>query len=243
MLPFLLLTTRPEESEAAEEVGCFLRATGLRPDDIVHRRLDLDPHSPIDLGLYSGVFLGGSPFNYTTPPQERSHVQLAVESALARLVPTIADLDFPFFGACYGIGALTANLGGVIGTFHGETSGVVDVALTPEGRTDLLLAGIPERFPVIVGHKEAGERLPPGATLLVAGDTCPVQMFRVGDNVYATQFHPELDHASFAARMTTYRDHGYFRPEDHGRILAEASTHDLSVAPGILRAFVDRYAR
>ena len=39
-------------------------------------------------------------------------------------------------------------------------------------------------FHAIVGHKEACRVLPDGATLLAAGAACPVQMFRMGQNVY-----------------------------------------------------------
>jgi GMP synthase (glutamine-hydrolysing) len=56
-----------------------------------------------------------------------------------------------------------------------------------------LLAGFPDRIAVLLGHKEACDATPAGATLLMIGAECPVQMFRVGQNVYATQFHPEGD--------------------------------------------------
>ena len=51
---------------------------------------------------------------------------------------------------------------------------------------------LPERFEALVGHKEATERLPDDAVLLASSSGCPVQVYRVGRRVYATQFHPEV---------------------------------------------------
>ena len=51
---------------------------------------------------------------------------------------------------------------------------------------------------------------------------CPVQAFRVGTKVYATQFHPELDSAGLAARIRIYRDAGYFAPEETEQLVRYA---------------------
>ncbi len=51
---------------------------------------------------------------------------------------------------------------------------------------------LPDRFEALAGHKEATERLPAEAVLLASSDGCPVQVYRVGRRVYATQFHPEV---------------------------------------------------
>ena len=58
--------------------------------------------------------------------------------------------------------------------------------------------------------------------LLARGDACPVQAFRIGTRVYATQFHPELDADGLAARIRIYRDAGYFRPEETDDLVAFA---------------------
>ena len=46
--------------------------------------------------------------------------------------------------------------------------------------------------------------------LLASNDGCPVQAYRVGDRLYATQFHPEPTAKAFTERMAVYRDDGYF---------------------------------
>ena len=41
-----------------------------------------------------------------------------------------------------------------------------------------------------------------------------MQAFRLGRNVYATQFHPELDVAGLVTRIEVYRHFGYFEPHE-----------------------------
>ena len=47
-----------------------------------------------------------------------------------------------------------------------------------------------------------------GVIMLATGADCPVQMYRVGEHVYVTQFHPELDADDLAARMRIYQHAG-----------------------------------
>lgn len=242
MKPFLLLATRAEDVAAADEVSAILRHSGLRPEQLHRVRLEAGPMPEIDLDDYSGVIVGGSPFNSSDPPEEKSPVQRRVEAELHALLDEIVDRDFPFLGACYGVGTLGSHQGAVIDGTYGEPVGAVTVELTEAGKEDPLLAGLPDRFEAYVGHKEAVARLPEHAVLLATSGPCPVQMFRVRENLYATQFHPELDHAGLRLRMTTYAEHGYFGPGELEPILARAASARLGTAHAILRRFVQRYA-
>ena len=76
---------------------------------------------------------------------------------------------------------------------------------------------MPEVFDAYLGHKEAVARLPEGAVLLASTDTCPVHAFRIGRNVYATQFHPELDGVAICDRIDAYSSHGYYEPHEQER--------------------------
>src|SRR3546814_14572444 len=73
---------------------------------------------------------------------------------------------------------------------------------------------MPRTFEAFVGHKEAISSLPATATLLASSPACPVQMFRVGCNVYATQFHPELDVDGITTRIHAYASYGYFAADE-----------------------------
>ena len=125
-------------------------------------------------------------------------------------------------------------------TYRGPERGF-EVSLTDAGRSDKLLRGFPEKFGVLLGHKEACDTTPEGATLLVTGDACPVQMFRVGENVYATQFHPEADIAEFKLRIDIYKHHGYFAPEEAEDTVAGLGRFDTSRSNEILSRFVREY--
>ena len=92
-----------------------------------------------------------------------------------------------------------------------------------------------------MGHKEAVQALPPGCTHLVASAPCPYQMIRWGENVYATQFHPEADAHDFEQRIRIYKDHGYFPPEDAARLIDICHAAEVSVPGEILRRFARRY--
>ncbi|MEN0129250.1 MAG: glutamine amidotransferase [Brevundimonas sp.] len=241
MLPFVLLATRAEDAAADGEHAAMLRYSGLRPSELVRVRLEAGPMPPIDLDAISGVIVGGSPFDASST--SKSDVQVRVEAEMAALLDRLVPADFPFLGACYGVGTLGVHQGAVIDTTYGEPIGPVTITLTDEGRADPLLAGMPDSFEAFVGHKEACRVLPAGATLLASSPTCPVEMFRVGTNLYATQFHPELDVEGISTRIRVYRDYGYYQPAEADDVLAGVQGADVSAAHGILSAFVRRFAR
>lgn len=243
MKPFLLLATRAEDVPADEEYALFRRYADLAPHELVRVRMEAAPLGEVDLDEWSGIFVGGGPFNASDPDERKSAVQRRVEAEFSALLDEVVARDFPFLGACYGVGTLGAHQGATIDRAFGEPISVVDLALTAEGRVDPLLAGLPSRFTGFVGHKEAISALPPSATLLIRGDACPVQMFRVGANVYATQFHPELDLDGITTRIHAYADHGYFAADELDLTLTAVRRAPVAHTGRILRAFVERYAR
>ncbi|WP_285727157.1 glutamine amidotransferase [Psychromicrobium xiongbiense] len=243
MKPFLFLSTRAEHEVADSEAAAFAHYAGL--DDAAFRwhRLDQEPLPELVLEDFSGIILGGSPFNASDDPALKSATQLRVEAELAALLDIVVVCDFPFLGACYGVGTLGRHQGGAIDRQYGEPISAVEVTLTADGVLDPLLRGLPERFEAFVGHKEACSALPPGAALLASSQSCPVQMFRLRENLYATQFHPELDLAGLLLRVDTYQHAGYFPAGDVERVRAAAQASHVEAPQGILRNFVNRYAR
>jgi GMP synthase (glutamine-hydrolysing) len=241
--PFLLLASRAEDTAADDEYRAYLRYTGLTEDRLHRIRMEAAPLPALELGRYSGVIVGGSPFTSSDPAEHKSEAQHRVERELFALLDRIVAEDFPFLGACYGVGTLGLHQGAVIDRTYGEGLGGVTISLTPQGRRDPLLKGLPERFTAFVGHKEACTVLPPGAVLLASSEQCPVQMFRLRSNLYATQFHPELDADGLITRIDIYRNAGYFPPESAGELMAQARRHHATEPMAILRNFVERYAR
>lgn len=241
MKPFLLLGVRADDAVSDNEYASFLAHAGLTEGELRRTRLEQHPLGPIDLRDWSGILLGGGPFNYTDPEEQKSAVQRRIEADLGALLDRVVSADFPFLGACYGIGALGRHGGATVDRQYAEPVGPVTISLTPEGRADPLLRGLPDTFDAFTGHKEAISRLPDHATLLASSATCAVQAFRVGGNVYATQFHPELDVTGLCTRIDAYRYAGYFRPEEAEDIKAMAARSNVTHPSAILRRFAARY--
>ena len=242
MKPFLLLATRPEDDVADAEYAAFVRFSGLTDSELRRVRLEAAPLPDLDLDDWSGIVVGGSPFTSSDADADKSPVQRRVEAELDALVAEVVRRDKPFLGACYGVGTLSRYQGGIVDGTYAEPVGPVEVSLTPDGRADPLLAGLPPTFTAFVGHKEACRALPPGATLLASSAACPVQMFRVRANVYATQFHPELDLPGIRHRVNAYQYSGYFAPDELDEVVARLGTVPVEEPHQILANFVGRYA-
>ncbi|GAA4730991.1 glutamine amidotransferase [Isoptericola chiayiensis] len=241
MKPFLLLATRAEDVAADGEYAAMCRFGGLAPEQLHRVRLEAGPMPSFDLDTYSGIVVGGGPFNSSDPQDRKSEVQHRVEREMAELLAEVVDRDFPFLGACYGVGTLGTFAGGVVDRYYGEDVGVVTIELTQEGRADPLLAGMPPAFAAYVGHKEAMRELPPGAVRLAFSSWAPVQMFRLRQNLYATQFHPELDLAGLTQRVQVYREYGYFAPDEADAVVTRAAARPVTQPMKILHNFVQRY--
>ena len=243
MKPFLLLGIRAEDAAADNEYDSFLSLSGLGEGGLRRVRLEQHALGSVDLDDWSGILVGGGPFNYSDPEELKTPVQRRVEADLAGLLDQVVSADFPFLGACYGIGALGRHQGAGIDRRVAEPVGAVEITLTPAGRRDPLLAGLPAAFQAFTGHKEAVSKLPGHAVLLASSAGCPVQAFRIGGNVYATQFHPELDVAGLYTRIGVYKHAGYFDPDEADEIKARAASSDVTWPPAILRGFVQRYGQ
>jgi GMP synthase (glutamine-hydrolysing) len=241
--PFVLLATRAEDGPADEEYALFLRYSGLAEKDLIRVRLESGPMPRFDLDELSGIMVGGGPFNASDPAEKKSAVQHRVEGEFATLLDEVVARDFPFLGACYGVGTLGVHQRATIDRTYSERISVVPVTLTDAGRADPLVAGMPDTFEAFVGHKEAISSLPPTATLLAYSPTSPVQMFKVRENVYATQFHPELDVDGITTRIHAYADYGYFAAHELESTLDAVRRAPVTHTGRILENFVGRYAR
>lgn len=204
-------------------------------------RVERESLGEVDLDEWSGVLLGGGPF--CVSETDKSALQQRVEADLDALLTRIVAADSPFLGCCYGIGVLGRRVGAVIDQTFGEPVGAVQVDLTPAGLADPVFAGAGQRFGAFVGHKEAVRELPPDAVVLATSSSAPVQAFRVGRHVYATQFHPELDLAGLELRVRTYQDAGYFEPGEMSDVLARAAATGVTAMPAVLRRFVEVHSR
>ncbi len=85
--------------------------------------------------------------------------------------------------------------------------------------------------------------MPAAATVLATSPACPVQAFRVGRHVYATQFHPELDVAGICTRIEVYKGAGYFAPSEAEALKERSRAVEVSHPMTVLANFVAQHAR
>jgi len=240
----LYVCVRPQQGAAAAEYESFRAAARLDESQLVKLDLVRDPLPGDVFERYAGFFVGGSPFNVTDPESTKTDVQRRLEGDLERIAAAAMTTNSPTtsaFFTCYGIGIVTRLLGGEVSRAYPEETGPVTVDLSPAGEDDPLLGTLARRFTALTAHKEGSGAVPPGAVLLATNAGCPVQAYRVGDRLYATQFHPEPTTRAFTERMAVYRDDGYFPANDFetvaGRVLAASVTEPVRLLRAFARAF------
>jgi len=244
MKKVLILQIRPEDEAADDEFRAFLRFGGLEESQVECVRAEQHNLSTLNPRNYSAVIVGGGPYNISDPDEKKSEVQKRIEDELRTIMRIILENDTPFLGACYGIGLMADVLGAEVSKEkYGEAVGAVELTLSEEGRRDPLLESFPENIDAFVGHKEAVQELPRGCELLASSKTCPIQLIRYKQNVYGTQFHPELDTEGLILRIRTYKHAGYFKPEDADSLIEQVQKESVAYPTQMLRNFVNIYVR
>lgn len=235
MKPILFLQSRPEDDVCDNEFQAVCTLGGIAPERMVRFQMDRDELVEINLDAYAAVIMGGGPANFADDKV------LRYEAWLIALVRNIIATDKPFLGMCLGIGTMAMALGVRPSFEFGEPVVAMEISQTDEGARDPLLEGGPSNFHALVGHKEGIGAAPAGAVELARSATC-VQMLRHGQNVYATQFHPELDIDGLAIRVEAYKTHGYFAPDEGRKLVEDARQADIRHGVKVLKNFVARYA-
>ena len=242
MKPFLILQLRELDEAANGEFRAFLDYGGLQQADVQRIRMESESLSTINPLDYSGIIIGGGPSNVSDAEDIKPEFQRRFESELAMLYEVVFAHDIPFLGSCYGLGSIIKYAGGTVSKEnYSEEVGATQIKLNENGIQDPLLTGLDDSFIALCGHKEACQVLPAEATLLASSDACPVQLIRFKKNIYATQFHCELDVKGIIDRIQYYKHHGYFNPESADDLIAKIKDLNVVVPPLILRRFVDRY--
>ncbi len=122
---------------------------------------------------------------------------------LADVRATLAEAverDVAVLGICLGAQLLGQALGAGAPRLAQPELGWLSVELTPAGAEDVLLGPLAPTCEVFQWH-DYGCELPAGAVTLARSERAPQQAYRVGDAVWAVQFHIEVD-AETVARWT-----------------------------------------
>lgn len=243
MKPFLILQLRELDEAADQELEAFLRYGGLSRQAVVRIRMESESFAHLVPTDFSGIIVGGGPSNVSDEEAIKLDYQKRFESELNQIFDTVFQYDWPYLGSCYGLGALIRYAGGNVSkeNYH-EAVGTTLVKLNAEGKKDPLMQDLPTAFSAFCGHKEACQNVPKGGVLLGSSEACPVQIVRFKKNIYAVQFHCELDAKGLADRIRYYRHHGYFEPEAADMLIEKTKSMQAEIPPMILRNFVERYS-
>nr|HRC85651.1 hypothetical protein [Thermoanaerobaculia bacterium] len=120
--------------------------------------------------------------------------------------------------------------------------GTFDLELTPAGKADPLLDGLPEQFAVQLGHNDQIEPAPAELVVLASTPSCLCQLVRLADRpVYGSQFHSEMGEPEMRQRARLYQDRYLGADEDaYQRFLGRLRPSPQ--ADGLLDRFLRLYS-
>jgi GMP synthase-like glutamine amidotransferase len=102
----------------------------------------------------------------------------------------------PILGICFGHQAIALAFGSHILRLGDDVVaevGAHNVSLTAAGTQDAIFKGVPEQFAAMFSHSFYVQNIPENGVLLAKNDIVEVQGFRLGENTYGVQFHPDYD--------------------------------------------------
>ena len=145
-------------------------------------------------------------------------------------------------GVCFGHQLLARMFGGTVSRNRaGLTMGARVVELTEDGRRDPLFRGLPDRFVVEETHGDIVTYVPGGAQVLVTSPHDPNHGFRLAENVWTVQFHPEMGLREAGAVRSTHEAVRGGRDRVEGVAKDDATFVDPLPRPGthILHRLID----
>jgi GMP synthase (glutamine-hydrolysing) len=120
------------------------------------------------------------------------------------LMKDVIANDIPFFGICLGGQLLATAVDGKVEQAPVPEIGVASFRVSSDATQDAVFGHLAGKDVIAAEwHKDYITDLPDEAMVLAGNDICPVQAFRIGENVYGVQFHPEVDFKMFSSWAAT----------------------------------------
>jgi GMP synthase (glutamine-hydrolysing) len=104
----------------------------------------------------------------------------------------VFEKELPVLGICYGMQAMTYQLGGQVEKGLKREYG--HAVLHISNMDNPLLSGLSEAITVWMSHSDKIEKMPPGFESLAYTENTPVAVMGNDKNMYGIQFHPEVVH-------------------------------------------------
>ena len=209
-LSALLIQARePGDPILAHELECFLRQSGLSPDQFVTLNLPQASCYRPALKRADVVFVGGSGDFSVVVGGFPWHAMLL------EVMREVVARKTPMFASCFGFQALIQALGGTLVREPACAElGTHPIALTPQGIEDAIFGALPRKFDAQLGHHDSACVLPASLIPLASSQRCAIQaVAHLEAPIWATQFHPELTDRDNITRYLRYIQ-AYKAPED-----------------------------
>lgn len=201
---------RINPDSVSHEQACFQREVGVYVDVEFINALDdvFDWSQPAELmKKYQGVILGGSGELYfdgekdLADPARKMSYELVEK--LRPLFVYLFENDIPTLGICYGHQLLGAFAGAQVTCDRTQMKTKShELKLMVDRHDYFLFSDLPESFHAHYGHKDSLDRVPEGSVLLMhGGDACKVSALQYKNNIFTTQFHPEITFEDVMRKM------------------------------------------
>lgn len=109
------------------------------------------------------------------------------------------ELGIPVLGICYGSQLMCHVMGGTVKSAEVSEYGKTDLKVNT---TSLLFKDISEDSVCWMSHTDSMHSLPEGFKIIGSTENCPIAaMENTEKNLYAVQFHPEVEHTTFGRKI------------------------------------------
>lgn len=183
-----------------------------------------------DLNKCAGIIITGSHAMIT----DNKKWSIKVE----KWIPKLIEENVPVLGICYGHQLIAKALNGYVDyNREGEKIGTIQIKLTKEAENDFLFSKLPKKFFVNISHSQSVFSLPDDAKILAKDLNGFVYAYKIGNNVWGIQFHPEFDKNIMKEYLLKAINGNKNSVEKQKFFLELSSIKDTSQANGILKLF------